>query len=188
MKKIELTFSALVPAMSQQYVLILQEVDGSHRLPIVIGLNEAQAIAIEVNDIERLRPLTHDLFVNTLSAFGIDLVEVILTKIDDGVFFSELVCEQISTGTRLHIDSRTSDAIALALRFKCKIFAFEDVILKASFTLEEIENNKSLTDQNKISKKIVELEKKLDQAIKDENFELAAQLKKEIQALKNKNF
>lgn len=185
MKKIELIFSALVPAMSQQYVLLLQEKDGTRRLPIVIGLNEAQAIAIEINQIPRIRPLTHDLFVNTLTAFGIDVIEIHITRIEDGVFYSELICEQMANGTRIRIDSRTSDAIALALRFKCLIFADEDVVKKASFTLEEIEkDDTNISEKDKIIKKIEDLEKRLDEAVKEENFELAAQLKKEIDRLK----
>ncbi|MBN2662925.1 MAG: bifunctional nuclease family protein [Bacteroidales bacterium] len=188
MNKIELKAAILAPAAGPQYVIIMQEVAGNRRLPIVIGLAEAQAIALELENISRSRPLTHDLFVNTLSAFGIDLIEIFITKIDkDGVFHSELICEQAGTGTKIRIDSRTSDAIALALRFKCKIFVSEEILEAASFKVETFEKKTSPKSHNeKIISKISNLNQRLDEAIIAENYELAAQIKKEIRELKDK--
>ncbi len=196
MEKIKLQVSALAPAAGPQYVIVLQEENGIRRLPIVIGLPEAQAIAMEIEKINRSRPMTHDLFVNTLSAFGIYLKEIIITKIDqDGVFHSELVCEQDGTHTKIRIDSRTSDAIALALRFNCSIFVFEEVLESASFSVEEQGKKtkqkehpkaeaKPPTKKEIIEEKIVNLENKLNKAIETENYELAAKLKEEINKLK----
>lgn len=187
MKKIELKTAILAPAAGPQYVIIMQEVNGDRRLPIVIGLAEAQSIAMEIENLTRSRPLTHDLFVNTLSAFGIDITEIIITKIDkDGVFHSELVCEQAGTGTKIRIDSRTSDAIALALRFKCKIFVDDDILKQASFKVEDIKNKNLLTKEEKIKKEISKLEKELEKAISEENYETAADLKNKISELEEK--
>jgi len=187
MNKVELEVVALAPATGPQYVIVMQEVGGLRRLPIVIGLPEAQAIAMEIERVTRPRPMTHDLFVNTLSAFGIDLNEILITKIDqDGVFHSELVCEQAGTHTKIRIDSRTSDAIALALRFKCKIYAFEEILQAASFSVEDLDKNKSeKKTEQKLEQKIAILENKLEQAIKNENYELAAQIKKDLSDLKD---
>lgn len=187
MKKVELLFSEIIQAPGQQFVLILAEKNGSRRLPIVIGFNEAQAILMEVNNIPRSRPLTHDLFVNTLSAFGIIITEVVITKLEDSIFFSELICEQSITKTELNIDSRTSDAIALALRFKANIYASEDVMDKASFSLDFLENpEQKLDPKEKITKRIEDLKKQLSEAIKNEDYEKAAQIKKEIENLQKK--
>ena len=182
MKLIELKVINLVPASGPQFVVILREETNNRHLPIIIGLPEAQAIAMEIEKVPHTRPMTHDLFVNTLSAFGIDLVEIVITKFDqDGIFHSELVCQQAGTNTKIRIDSRTSDAIALALRFKCKIYTYETVLAKASFTIDEI-----LDQSTEIKNKIKVLEAKLQNAIETENYELAAVLKKEIKELKEK--
>jgi len=188
MKKVELKAAILAPAAGPQYVIIMQELEGDRRLPIVIGLAEAQAIAMELEKVTRPRPMTHDLFVNTLTAYGINLIEIIIVKIDkDGVFYSELICEQAGTGTKIRIDSRTSDAIALALRFKCKIFVTEDILAQASFKVEDIKIiQTSRTVEDKISTQISSLEEKLAEAIEKENYELASKLKNEISILKNK--
>lgn len=188
MNKIELKAAILAPAAGPQYVIIMQEVNGNRRLPIVIGIAEAQAIAIELENISSSRPLTHDLFVNTLSAFGIDLIEIFITKIDqDGIFHSELVCEQSGTGTKIRIDSRTSDAIALALRFKCKIFITEEILEAASFKVEDFKKKSTpKTINEKIISKINKLKQKLNDAISTENYELAAKIKKEIKELEEK--
>ncbi len=178
MELIELKLVNLVPANGPQFVVILREEKDSRHLPIIIGLPEAQAIAMELDKVPHSRPMTHDLFVNTLSAFGIDLVEIIITKFDqDGIFHSELVCQQAGTNTKIRIDSRTSDAIALALRFKCKIYTYETILSKAAFIVD-----KKLSHSNEIKT----LEDRLQKAIETENYELAAKLKKELTELKKK--
>jgi len=184
MNKIEIAIAAIAPTNAPQFVIIMRELKGWRRLPIVIGSAEAQAIAIELENITRSRPMTHDLFVNTLSAFGIMLNEVIITKVEEGVFFSELVCERTNTGTVIRLDSRTSDAIALAIRFKCKIYALEDVLEKSAFNLKELETQTSnLTREEKLKQKLNSLKDQLKQAVERENYELASKLRDQIKHL-----
>jgi bifunctional DNase/RNase len=187
MEKVELVISALAPARETEYILIMREVNGFRRLPIVIGMNEAQAIAVEVEGITRPRPWTHDLFVNSLSAFGIFLNEVIISKVDEErIFYSTLVLEQASTGTKIKIDSRTSDAIALAIRFKTKIFASEQVMSKSAISLSSFENEMKNKSKNDVTKKRIEMfEKQLDLAIENEKYEEASKLRDEINYLKS---
>lgn len=184
MKKVEIAIAALAPTNAPQYVIVMREVEGWRRLPIVIGTAEAHAIAIELENITRVRPMTHDLFVNTLSAFGIIINEVFITKVKDGVFFSELVCEQSNTGTVIRLDSRTSDAIALAIRFKCKIFTYEEVMKKSAFSIKDFNQEKALkTKKEKLKHKIDQLTEEMNKAVEAENYELASKLKKEIEKL-----
>ena len=121
-KKIRLNIIGLSYSQTQTgaYALILGEETGKRRLPVIIGTSEAQAIAVQLEGLTPYRPLTHDLFLSMASAFHIELLEVNIVKLEEGVFFSELVCAK--DGSKIKIDSRTSDAIALALRFKCPIF------------------------------------------------------------------
>jgi bifunctional DNase/RNase len=180
MKK-ELTISAIVQTNGPHYVLLMQEVDGERRIPIVIGASEAQSIIMVLENYPLVRPLTHDLFVNTLSAFGIVINEIVIVKVQDNIFYSELVCEQVSTGTRIRIDSRTSDAIALAIRFKCKIYAEEKVLQEASISLNLGEEASGKVN---IEEKIAQLEKKLNDAVAEEKYEEASFLRDEIKKLK----
>jgi len=185
-KKIELEIAAIAPTNTPQYVIVMKEKEGWKRLPIVIGTTEAHAIAIELENVTRPRPLTHDLFVNTLSAFGILINEIVITKVEEGVFFSELVCEQTATGTVIRIDSRTSDAIALAIRFRCKIFTYEDVMTQAAFSVKDIKKDSNLQPKNEhIKNKIDILNNKLKDAIEKEDYELASRLRDQIAKLKN---
>ncbi len=185
MNKKELTISALAQTSGPQYVLLLQEVEGMRKIPVIIGSAEAQAIAMALNNFTSPRPMTHDLFTNSLFAFGIVLNEVIIVKVEDNIFYSELVCEQVSSGTKIRIDSRTSDAIALAIRFKCKIYANEQVLEDAGIDFSEIEQISNDTDDKIILKKIHDLEKRLQKAVKEENYEEASQIRDEIEKLKN---
>ncbi|MBN2890740.1 MAG: bifunctional nuclease family protein [Bacteroidales bacterium] len=186
MKKVEIAIAALAPTNAPQYVIVMREVDGWRRLPIVIGTSEAHAIAIELENISRPRPMTHDLFVNTLSAFGIILNEVVITKVKDGVFFSELVCEQSTTGTTIRLDSRTSDAIALAIRFKCRIYTYEEVMAKSAFSIKEFNQEKaSKSRKEKLKHKIELLEEQLKKTVEQEDYELASKIRDEIQQIKD---
>ncbi|MDF1547969.1 MAG: bifunctional nuclease family protein, partial [Bacteroidales bacterium] len=140
MNRIKLNIESLVYSQTQSgaYVLVLIEEDGARKLPIVIGTAEAQAIAIALEGMRPPRPLTHDLFINFASAYNINLVEVLITKLEEGIFYSELVCE--SFANRIKIDSRTSDAVALAIRFKCPIYANDSVLKMAGISANEFGN------------------------------------------------
>ncbi len=179
------------------YALILSEVDGDRKLPIVIGAFEAQSIAIALEkEIKPPRPLTHDLFKNFSDRFEIVVKQVIIHKLVDGVFYSSLICERDKIEEI--IDARTSDAIALALRFQAPIFTYKNILDKAGIYLkvnpekegdpednilmdeiiaEEIE---SKTPENFKDKSLEELHKILDEAVANEDYETAARVRDEI--------
>lgn len=171
------------------YALLLNEKNGDRKLPIVIGGFEAQSIAVALEkEIRPPRPLTHDLFKNFSDCFEIKIKQVIIHKIVDGVFFSSLIC--VRDKIEEIIDSRTSDAIALAIRFNSPIFTYENVLEKAGIILQPGEKKKNIdtkpTDIN-LSKKvdytklsIIQLEKAISVAVKNEDYELAAHLRDEI--------
>ncbi len=139
MKKVELEIVALSHSITQthSYAVVLGEVDGLRRLPIVIGGFEAQAIAVALERMQPSRPLTHDLFANFMDTFSIELTEVIIYKLEEGVFFAKLVCRNSDIITE--IDSRTSDALALAVRANCRIYTYENIIDAAGLYLENEE-------------------------------------------------
>ena len=180
---------------SGAYALILSEENGKRKLPIVIGAFEAQSIAIALEkDIRPPRPLTHDLFKNFSDRFSIIVKQVIIHKLVDGVFYSSLICE--NNDKEEIIDARTSDAIALALRFSAPIFTYKNILEKAGIKLNiDLENQKSedlIDDEisneksedfskntfNKLS--LPELKNLLKKAVDDENYELAAKIRDEI--------
>jgi len=185
---------------SGAYALILSEVDGERKLPIVIGAFEAQSIAIALEkDIRPPRPLTHDLFKNFSDRFSIVVKQVIIHKLVDGVFYASLICE--SNGKEEIIDARTSDAIALALRFSAPIFTYKNILEKAGIILkinpeEDLEKNddalifeealtdtskKNIDEQNDYKNlSLAELEDLLKKAVSDENYEIAAKIRDEI--------
>lgn len=136
MKKVELEIVALSHSITQthSYAVVLGEVDGLRRLPIVIGGFEAQAIAVALEHMQPSRPLTHDLFANFMDTFSIDLTEVLIYKLEEGVFFAKLICRYSDVFTE--IDSRTSDALALAVRANCKIYTYEQILDTAGLYLE----------------------------------------------------
>src|ERR1700748_3411373 len=140
MKKIELEIVALSHSITQShsYAVVLGEVDGLRRLPIVIGGFEAQAIAVALERMQPSRPLTHDLFANFMTTFGIELTEVIIYKLEEGIFFSKLICRH--DGDSIEIDSRTSDALAMAVRANCKIYTYENILETAGLYLEQTES------------------------------------------------
>ena len=171
------------------YALLLNEKNGERKLPIVIGGFEAQSIAVALErEIRPPRPLTHDLFKSFSDCFEIKIKQVIIHKIVDGVFFSSLICERDKIEEI--IDSRTSDAIALAIRFNSPIFTYENVLEKAGIILKPGENKKQIdshSKKNSLSKKIdysklsiIQLEKAISVAVKNEDYELAAHLRDEI--------
>lgn len=179
------------------YALILSEEDGSRRIPIIIGGFEAQAIAIQLEGLTPPRPLTHDLFFSFAKSYQIGLTEVNISRLHEGVFFSKLIC--FDGSKEVEIDARTSDAIALALRFKCPIYTTNEIIEQAGIILDEQhefesglehqdfyppehsrkeqgEELKNLSDE--------ELKVKLEEAIKSENYEKASIVQNEINARK----
>ncbi|WP_439128372.1 bifunctional nuclease domain-containing protein [Polaribacter sp.] len=200
MSLIKLTIKGISYSQTQSgaYALVLSEMEGSRTLPIIIGAFEAQSIAIALEkEIRPPRPLTHDLFKTFSDRFSIEVKEVIIHKLVDGVFFSSLICEK--DGKEETLDTRTSDAIAIAVRFQAPIYTYENILDKAGVFLkieEELGLNdpaethevsldtEDLLDTDKgasFSKlSLTELNKQLDQAVTDENYELAAKIRDEI--------
>lgn len=197
MLKIKLNVLGLSVSQTQTgaYALVLVEENGERRIPIIIGPVEAQSIAIQLEGLHPPRPLTHDLFKNIAQAFKIELLEVIIYKLEEGIFYSELICEQ--GGTRIAIDSRTSDAVALALRFKCPIYTTEEILAKAGIVIELSEEpeeedivDDQFTEEGVTRYDLVstsELQRLLQEAVKDENYELASEIRDEISRRKEGN-
>ncbi len=143
MKKIELEIVALSHSITQthSYAVVLGEVNGMRRLPIVIGGFEAQAIAVALERMQPSRPLTHDLMKNFMLAFNVELHEIVINDLQEGIFYSKLICS--SENDTVEIDSRTSDALALAVRFGCPIYTYETILENAGIMMEEEEAKKS---------------------------------------------
>jgi len=190
MEKIKLEIIGMSYSQSQSgaYALILGEMNGKRRLPIIIGGFEAQSIAIELEKIKTPRPLTHDLFKSLATSFNITITEVIINKFSEGVFYAILVCND---GTNeMEIDSRTSDAIALALRFHCPIYTFENIMVSAGIMIdEEMEKetsskevaSRSQGDEMSFSQySITELRQMLQTAVENEEYEKASSIRDEI--------
>ena len=143
MKKIELEIVALSHSITQthSYAVVLGEINGLRRLPIVIGGFEAQAIAVALEKMHPSRPLTHDLMKNFMMAFNVELHEVIINDLQEGIFYSKLICS--TEHDTVEIDSRTSDAIALAVRFGCPIFTYNNILDSAGILMEDDEKKKT---------------------------------------------
>jgi bifunctional DNase/RNase len=191
MEKVKLEIVGLSYSQTQSgaYALVLSEVEGNRRLPIIIGGFEAQAIAIELENITPTRPLTHDLFKNFALEFEIKIKEVIIYNLVEGIFYSKLICEQ--NGVEKEVDARTSDAIALGVRFKCPVYTYETILGSAGIKLEDGEEleppveaettKKSDAKKGDLTKlTIKELEEKLEGAVENEDYELASKLRDEI--------
>jgi len=200
MSKIKLNVLGISYSQTQSgaYALVLTEEEGDRRIPIIVGGFEAQAIAIQLEGLKPPRPLTHDLFLNFATSFKIDLLEVNIYKLEEGVFYSKMLCDNGSD--RITIDARTSDAIALALRFKCPIYTSEEIMERAGIVLEfskeskdqpaeketitadptqapsttprDTEEYKSYSDK--------ELHEMLQEAIGEEDYERASMIRDEI--------
>ena len=198
MKKILLEIVGLSYSQNQSgaYVLVLGESSGSRRLPIVIGGFEAQAIAIELEKMTPTRPLTHDLFKSFATTFNINLKEVIIYNVVEGIFFAKLICFD---GTKeFDIDARTSDAIALAVRFKCDIYTHESILKSAGIALDGDMDATILSENSKIaelhiedsfqkdnadefkSKSSEELKNTLQWALENEKYEMASKIRDEL--------
>lgn len=189
MKKLELEIVALSHSVTQShnYAVVLGEVGGNRRLPIVIGGFEAQAIAVAMERMTPNRPLTHDLFKNTLDTFDIDLKEVIINNLLDGIFYAQLVC--VRDGEEFVIDSRTSDAIAMAVRFKSPLYTFDFVMEQAGVVLDETEEEKIIEEEaipenpgpdSFENYSVKALNQMLNDVLETEDYEKAALIRDEI--------
>ncbi len=194
MQKVKLNILGLSVSQTQSgaYALVLAEENGDRRLPIIIGPVEAQAIAIQLEGLKPPRPLTHDLIKNLAIAFDIALLEVVIHKLEEGIFFAELLLEM--EGKEVRVDSRTSDAVALALRFRCPIYTTEDILHKAGIVLDVNEEHSAREhfDEGHVGhgKSIYEkytladLENLLGESIQNEDYEKASMIRDEIKRRK----
>lgn len=201
MGKVKLNVLGISYSQTQSgaYALVLSEEEGSRRIPIIVGGFEAQAIAIELEGLNPPRPLTHDLFKNFSVSFGIRLIEVNISKLEEGVFFANVLFD--NGDSQISLDARTSDAIALALRFKCPIYTTEEIVDKAGIVLDFDQSQEEGPSSNlagkkeqppeetfKPSSRSSDLEKKsleelklmLEKAVTDEDYEKASEIRDEI--------
>ncbi len=185
-EKVRLKILGLTYSQTQtgSYALVLAEKDGERRIPIIIGAFEAQAIALHLEELKPPRPLTHDLFKSFASAFDVVLKEVIIHKLEAGIFYAELYF--FNGEDIVIIDSRTSDAVALALRFKCPIYTTKEIIEKAGIVLEDQpeEKEEAIIKQDDLSayrdKPRAVLDDLLAKAIDEEDYEKAAEIQAEL--------
>lgn len=193
MKRIELEIVALSHSITQthSYAVVLGEVNGLRRLPIVIGGFEAQAIAVALEKMQPSRPLTHDLMKNFMHAFGVDLTEIIISDLQEGIFYSKLVC--VSENDTVEIDSRTSDALALAVRFGCTIYTYEHILESAGILMEDTGKKKkgsdspaktvtsdSVSNDDLKMMNVEELHKLLNEVLEQEDYLRAIAIRDEI--------
>ncbi len=190
MEKIALEISDIAPSGSTSgaYALVLREINGTKKLPIVIGGHEAQAIAIELEKMTPSRPLTHDLFKSFAHAFSIEVEEVIIYNLIEGIFFAKII--GIQNGRKAEIDARTSDAVAVAVRFDCPIYSYDFILDSAgvdtdSSDLEDLaeevlEDSEEDLKKDTSSLSAAELQKHLDEALENEDYELATIIRDEI--------
>ncbi|MEN9513213.1 MAG: hypothetical protein RJB16_973, partial [Bacteroidota bacterium] len=188
MQKIELEIVALSHSITQSnsYAVILGEVGGSRRLPIVIGGFEAQAIAVALENMHPSRPLTHDLMKNFMTSFDIALQEVYICDLQEGIFYSKLVC--FTANDTIEIDSRTSDALALAVRFGCPIYVYENILDQAGVASEQIQGEAAQPIETSTTKKendlasltLSELNDLLNEVLEQEDYIKAIDIRDEI--------
>lgn len=201
MKKIELEIVALSHSITQthSYAVVLGEVSGLRRLPIVIGGFEAQAIAVALERMQPSRPLTHDLFANFMATFNIELNEVLIYKLEEGIFFAQLVCQ--NGEEVLEIDARTSDALALAVRANCPIYTYESILDTAGLYLDQGEGAESTaaepgsssskvssgnSDKDLKNMSLDDLNTLLQQVLEQEDYVRAIPIRDEINSRRNK--
>ena len=186
-KRLEIVGMSYSQSQTGAYALILGEVGGKRRIPIIIGGFEAQSIAIELEKMKPSRPLTHDLIKNFADTYNISLKEVVINKFVDGIFFAKLVWDQYNTETE--IDSRTSDAVALAIRFRCPIYTYEKILTEAGIIFDESSSkeakSKGFTEKNIKQHKyedysLNELNNLLKKAVDKEDYEKASVIRDEI--------
>jgi len=196
--KIKLKIIGLSYSQTQSgaYALILGEEKGKRRLPIIIGNFEAQAIAIELENMKSSRPLTHDVFKTFAKSFKIKVAEVIIYNLVEGIFYAKLICQQEGSEDLVEIDARTSDSIALAVRFKCPVFTYEFILSNAGIVLGdepnlEIDDNIDIPDTDLEIDEITEydefsmmneedLNNRLNEAIENEDYEKATRIRDEL--------
>ena len=192
MYKVQVDIYGIAPSQMQgSYSLILAEQEGERKIPIIVGQYEAQAIAIQIEGINTGRPLTHDLFLAFAKKFDIQINEVFIHQLKEGVFYSLLICE--SNGVVHEIDSRTSDAIALAVRFDCPIYTTEEILDAAGISIDDQSIEKPGRGKPDVpsqkpkeefdlykNKTLEELERMLDAALNNEDYMKAAQIRDEI--------
>lgn len=185
MDKIELNIIALANSESNpgNFALILEEQEGFRRLPIIIGPSEAQAIAIYLERMQPSRPMTHDLFKNTLDASGVGITEVLISALVDGAFHATLIGKK-ADGSPLSVDARTSDAIALAVRFGCPIYTTEQILSTAGIVLDSPSQAFTGKRGQLSDYSLEELERLLEQVLKKEDFESAARIRDAIEKKK----
>ncbi|HEU4607791.1 MAG TPA: bifunctional nuclease domain-containing protein [Chitinophagaceae bacterium] len=197
MKKIELEIVALSHSITQthSYAVVLGEVNGLRRLPIVIGGFEAQAIAVALEKMHPSRPLTHDLMKNFMNAFAVDLQEIVICDLQEGIFYSKLVC--ISEHDTVEIDSRTSDALALAVRFGCPIYTYENILENAGILMEDSAGKKKKEEEEPVpaesmghddlkAMSLEELNSLLNDVLEQEDYIRAIAIRDEINSRKRK--
>jgi bifunctional DNase/RNase len=192
MKKIKLDIGGLQYSQTQSgaYALILVESGGKRQIPIVIGGAEAQSIALALENMKPERPLTHDLFLSFSAAFSIKVLEVIIYRFEEGIFYSKLICEQEEYELSAEIDSRTSDAIAIGLRFNCPIYTYENILSDTGHAKDDHgfdaihhdnEFEPDIEDLDELEEiTVAELENQLKEAIENEDYELASRIRDEI--------
>jgi hypothetical protein len=194
MKKIELEIVALSHSITQthSYAVVLGEINGLRRLPIVIGGFEAQAIAVALERMNPSRPLTHDLMKNFMLAFNVELHEIVINDLQEGIFYSKLVCS--SSNDTVEIDSRTSDALAMAVRFGCPIYTYESILVQAGVLMED--ENKKISSapittetggkDNLKTMSTTELNNLLNDVLEQEDYIKAISIRDELQSRENK--
>lgn len=202
MEKIKLEILGLSSSQSQSgsFALVLGEVGKKRRLPIIIGMFEAQAIAIEIEKITSARPMTHDLFKAFAKAFNYEVHEIVISELREGVFYAKIVCSANDSYERMEIDARPSDAIAIGLRFDVPIYTYEDVLSEAGITISDMEEEeededmemaapstperssekRSTTPEGLAGMTAEQLEGELQRAIDEEDYEKAAKIRDEL--------
>ena len=193
MELVQLNIASIRQSDSQNnaYVLLLNETNGKRQLPIVIGWCEARSIAISLDGTEPDRPLTHDLLKTLCDSFDITVQKIIIHTLIEGIFHASFHCKHIANGEEVTIDARTSDAIAIAIRYGCPIFTYEDILARAGIIINsarekdeefslDLEEDKTMQNENITTFGLGKLKKLLATAIDDEDYEKASELRDEI--------